>query len=320
MLKLKSVVACLLASGFTASVMAADIVKVGVFTVSSSLPYFVALERGYFKEVDIETQMTPFAASSLTLQAMVSEQIEAASNLVALEAANINARRPGTTFYLSVNGQSQQYKMEQFIVPKGSTAKTIKDLKGGRLFSAPGPGNVGAAKAVLKANGLVEGRDYTMQEQQMGVHVGALQSGNFDGGYTLEPMATIAQKQGVGQLLEAGVISTYLIGRKDALAYASGGVVSGKFLAERPAVAARYAAAWAKAVRDINNDPKVRVYLVKHLNTSGEIAPTVPLPKFTMIKDLRPVDYVDFQKFIDVAVENGIIKDKIDVKTIVKAF
>jgi NitT/TauT family transport system substrate-binding protein len=38
-----------------------------------------------------------------------------------------------------------------------------------------------------------------------------------------------------------------------------------------------------------------------------------------MTKDLRPVDYADFQKFVDLAVESGVIKDKIDVKTFLKA-
>jgi NitT/TauT family transport system substrate-binding protein len=316
---LKVLVAGLLACGFTATAVAADTVKVGVFAVSSALPYFIAVERGYFKEVDIETQMIPLNSGPLLVQAMVSDQVDAVSNLVTLEGANINARRPGTAMYLSINGQNDQYKMEQFIVKKGSTAKTIKDLKGAKILSAPGPANVSAAKAVLKANGLEEGRDYTIQEQQMGVHVGAIAAGTFDAGYTLEPVATIAQKQGVAQLLEAGVISTHLLGRKDALAFAAGGALTSKFIADRPAVATRYAAAWAKAVKDANSDPKVRDLLVKHMNTSAELAPTVPLVKFVMTKDLRPVDYADFQKFVDLAVESGVIKDKIDVKTFLKA-
>ena len=36
---------------------AQDKVKVGVFPVSSTLPYFVAVERGFFKEQNIETEM-----------------------------------------------------------------------------------------------------------------------------------------------------------------------------------------------------------------------------------------------------------------------
>jgi len=38
--------------------IAQDKVSVGVFPVSSSLPYFVALERGFFKEANIEPEMT----------------------------------------------------------------------------------------------------------------------------------------------------------------------------------------------------------------------------------------------------------------------
>ena len=34
---------------------AQDKVKIGVFPVSSTLPYFVAVERGFFKEQNIET-------------------------------------------------------------------------------------------------------------------------------------------------------------------------------------------------------------------------------------------------------------------------
>ena len=46
--------AAVLACGATAS-QAQDKVTVGVFPVSSSLPYFVAVEKGYFKEQNIET-------------------------------------------------------------------------------------------------------------------------------------------------------------------------------------------------------------------------------------------------------------------------
>ena len=35
---------------------AQDKVKVGVFPISSSLPYFVAIEKGYFKELNIEPE------------------------------------------------------------------------------------------------------------------------------------------------------------------------------------------------------------------------------------------------------------------------
>jgi len=299
---------------------AVDKVKVGVFPSSSALPYFVALERGYFKEVDIETEAVTFNAHPLTVQAIVTGDIDVASNLVTLEGANINQRRASTLTFISLNGQNAQYITEQFVVRIGSTAQSLKDLKGAKIMSAPGPANLGAAKAVLKSAGLEEGKDYTIQEQQMGVHIGAMQANTFDAAYTLEPLASMMIKQGAARRLEAGVISTHLLGRKEALAFAAGGALSNKFMTERPQVAARFASAWAKAVNDVARDAKVRELLPKYMNTSADIAPTVPLAKLVLVKDLTAQDMSDFQKFVDIGIQQGVIKGAIDVKTLIKAY
>ncbi len=300
--------------------LAADKVRVGVFPSSSALPFYVALERGYFKEADIDAEAVTFSAHPLTVQALVSGDIDGAANLVTLEGANINQRRAGTLVYVSLNGQNAQYITEQFVVRTGNTARTLKDLKGAKILSAPGPANVGAAKAVLKAVGLEEGRDYTIQEQQMGVHLGALQAGTFDAGYTLEPIASVMIKQGVARRLEAGVIATYLLGRADAQAYAAGGALSGKFVSDKPDVAKRYAAAWARAVKDIQSDPKVRDLLPKYMNTAADIAGTLPLPRFAMARELSAQDLADFQKFVDTGVAQGVVRGAVDAKSMVRAY
>lgn len=310
----------MLATSVATPSLAADKVKVGVFPSSSALPYFVALERGYFKEVDIETEAVTFNAHPLTVQAIVTGDIDVASNLVTLEGANINQRRPNTLTFISLNGQNSQYITEQFVVRIGSTAQSLKDLKGAKIMSAPGPANLAAAKAVLKSAGLEEGKDYTIQEQQMGVHIGAMQANTFDAAYTLEPLASMMIRQGAARRLEAGVISTHLLGRKEALAFAAGGALSNKFMTERPQVAARFASAWAKAVNDVARDAKVRELLPKYMNTSADIAPTVPLAKLVLIKDLTAQDMSDFQKFVDIGIQQGVIKGAVDVKTLIKAY
>jgi NitT/TauT family transport system substrate-binding protein len=180
-----------LAALMSTSALAADKLKIAVFPSSSALPYFVALERGYFKDVGIEPEAVNFNAHPLIVQALVSGDVDGASNLVTLEGANINQRRPNTLAYIALNGQSSRNIVEQFVVRNGHPAQSLKDLKGAKILSAPGPSNLGAAKAVLKAVGLEEGRDYTIQEQAMGVHIGAIQAGTFDAGYTLEPLASM---------------------------------------------------------------------------------------------------------------------------------
>lgn len=299
---------------------AQDKVRIGVFPSSSALPFYVAQERGYFKDAGITAEAVVFNAHPLTVQALVTGDIEGAANLVTLEGANINQRRPGTLSYISLNGQNAQYVTEQFVVRAGSSVQSLKDLKGAKILSAPGPANLGAAKAVLKTVGLEEGRDYTIQEQQMGVHIGALQAGTFEAGYTLEPVASVMVKQGVARRLEAGVISTHLLGRKEALAFAAGGALSGKFMKEQPAVAARFAGAWGRALKDIETDPKVRDLLPRYMNTAAEIAPTVPLARFVPAAALSTQDLADFQKFVDIGVGQGVVKGAVEVRSMVKAY
>jgi NitT/TauT family transport system substrate-binding protein len=297
-----------------------DKVKVATFLATSALPYYIAVERGYFKEVGIETEAVPFTTHPLILQALVSGSIDAVAVTTALEVLNMNILRPNTAFFISLNGQNEKYTTEQFVVRPDSTAKSLKDLKGARLFSAPGPANMSIARMVLKNNGLEEGRDYTLQEQPMGVHLGAIKGGNFDGGYTLEPLASLMIQQGAARRLEAGVIATHLLGSKEAYAITAGGVLSQKFIESRPDVAARYAQAWAKAIRDANNDPSVREFLVKHMNVPASIAPSVPLVRFAMIKDVEPAQLVYFQRLADLGVTMGVMKSKTDVHTWLKPY
>src|SRR5215467_13876303 len=126
---------------------AQDKVKVGVFPVSSSLPYFVALEKGYFKEQNIEPETVRLIGGPPNVAAMIGNQIDAAAVLVTIEGINANIKKPGVAMYISINSQNKTYQMEQFVVRKGFPATSLKDLKSARIMSAPGPANVTMAKA-----------------------------------------------------------------------------------------------------------------------------------------------------------------------------
>jgi len=297
---------------------AEDKVRVAVFNVSSALPFWVAQERGLFAAQGIAAEVVPLQAAPLIVQALVSGDVDMASNLVTLEGANINARRANTALYFALNGQNGAHRMEQVLVRTGNPAQRIADLKGARIVSAPGPANMAAARGVFAANGLQEGRDYTLTEQPMGVHVGALQAGTFDAAYTLEPVASIAQRQGAARLLEAGVISTYLLKKPEAEAYAAGAAVSGRFLQDRGDAARRVARAWEAAIALIGTDPSTRDLLAKHMQTPADLAATVPLSSFNMVKGMAPAAIADFQAFVDVAVGQGVVRDRIDVNAFLR--
>lgn len=302
-----------------AGVQAADKVKVGVFPVTSALPYFVALERGYFKDVDVETEMVRLIGGPALVSAMITNDIDVAANLVTIEGMNANLKKPGLVNYISINSQNKKYKMETFVVRKGFDAKSIADLKGAKIMSAPGPANIMMARAVLAANGLKEG-DYQLDQLAIPQHVSAMQAGTYDAGYTLEPAVTLMENQGSARSLETGVIATYILGDDNADAWVAGTAMTGKFLEDRPAVAERFAAAWARALDDIAKDDTVRKHLVKNTFTPEDIAATVPLVNFVLASDMTDADKAEFQQFMDFVSDNGILSEKVDVNKAIKTF
>jgi NitT/TauT family transport system substrate-binding protein len=315
-------VAAFALTSLPAAAQTPDLVKVGVFPISSSLPYFVAIEKGYFKENNIEVETIKLMGGPPNVAALITGQIDVSAVLVTLEGLNANIKKPGVAMYIAMHSQNEQYKMEQFVVREGliDKVKTLKDFKGLKLMSAPGPANLNTAKGILAKIGLKDG-DYTIDQLDMGQHVNALKAGTFDGGYTLEPSATIMANIGAGKTVEAGVIAKYILGDPKADAFAAGCALSSDFIAKRPDVAKRFAAAWAKAIDYINKNPAdARKYLAKNTMTPDNVVDTVPMLGYIMTKDMSAKQLGYLQAFTDFGTEIGVVPEKIDVKKYLKSF
>jgi len=297
-----------------------DKVKVGMFPVSSSLPFYVALDRGYFKELNIEPEIIKLMGGPPNVAALITNQIEVSAVLVMLEGLNANVKKPGVAMYIAMHAQNAKYRMEQFVAGTNAGIKTLADFKGKKLLSSPGPANLNTAKGILAKIGLKDG-DYTIDQLDQGQHVNAIKAGTFDGGYTLEPSATIIEKVGAGYTVEAGVIAKYILGDVNANAYAAGCAFTTDFIKARPDVAKRFAAGWAKAINFIKSNPAdARKHLAKNTLTPDDLVDVVPMLGYTMAKDMTPKQKEEFQKFADFGVEIGVVPEKIDVSKYVVSF
>src|SRR6266849_5279665 len=259
-----------LSAAVSGGAIAQDKVSVGVFPVSSSLPYFVALERGFFKEANIEPEMTKLMGGPPNVAAMMTNQIEVSAVLVTLEGLNANVKKPGVAMYISLNSQTKVWKMEQFVVRNGFKAET---------------------------------------------------AGTFDGGYTLEPNASMMIKAGVARSLEAGVISKYILGDETADAYAAGCAMTSDFIGKRPEVAKRFVAAWSKAIDFINKNPdEARKYLAKNTFTPDNVVDMVSMLGYVMAGDMTPKQIGDLQKLADFGNSIGVVPEKLDVTKVLHKF
>jgi NitT/TauT family transport system substrate-binding protein len=90
-LGLRLAAACTLVAATLAAVpaQAADTVKLGVFPSSAALPFYIAVNRGYFKEAGLEVEEVPMTSHPLTVQAIVSDNIDGAANLVKIGRAHV---------------------------------------------------------------------------------------------------------------------------------------------------------------------------------------------------------------------------------------
>ena len=122
----------------SAQAQARDKVTMGLFIASSAMPYFIARERGYFAAENLEVEGIPLANHPLIVQGLVKGDLDTASNLLSLEGVNINAIRPNTLQYFSINCQNDKYQVESYVVPPDSKITQLSELKGKRIFSAPG--------------------------------------------------------------------------------------------------------------------------------------------------------------------------------------
>jgi len=308
--------------GLAAGAEAADKVKVGVFPVSSSLPYFIARDLGYFQDLNIEPEMITLMGGPPNVAALITGQIEVSVVLVTLEGLNANLKKPGAAMYVAMNGQNASHRMEQFVVRSGlaDKVKSLADFKGLKLMSAPGPANLNTAKGILAKVGLKDS-DYSIDQLDMGQHINAMKAGTFDGGYTLEPNASVMNQLGFAKTVEAGVIAKYVLGDPEADPFAAGCAFSADFIAKRPDVAKRFAAAWARALDLIRSDPKAaRKHLLKNTLTPENVVDSVPMLGYVMVKDMTQKQIDDLQTFANFGHNIGVVPEKVDVRKYLQPF
>ena len=90
---------------------------------------------------------------------------------------------------------------------------------------------------------------------------------------------------------------------------------------QRPDVAKRFAAAWAKAIDFIKANPaEARKHLAKNTLTPDDLVDVVPMLGYIMVKDMTPKQRAELQKFADFGVQIGVVPEKIDVSKFTKSF
>jgi NitT/TauT family transport system substrate-binding protein len=291
---------------------AAPKLRIGYWPVAAGLPFFAAVEKGYFKEAGLDVEPLKFAGAQQVMEAMLAGRSDGSAN--GTGSANLaigEIAQPGLFKIFCTNPSNAKYVLEEFIVPKDSPVKTMADLKGKRVASGPGIQNVTLAKTMLERSGAGA---MSVTELPIGQHVAAIAAGQMDAIYTLEPTGTVGRLNGTTRVLEAGVVAHYILGDPQAPWHGGSASLTSEFLKKYPEVAKRYVAAYARGIDLVRKNPgEARQFLKGYTAIEGALTAEVPLASYLLYSDFKASDVAYFQKFYDLFTEKGIFEKKVVV-------
>ena len=301
--------------GLSQKAHADDKILIGFWPIASGLPLYVGLERGIFKEAGLQVEGAKFASAQQVAEAMIAGRIQGSANgtaSAALALAEITS--PGLLKIICSNPSNRKLVLDQFLVPKDSPVKAISELGGKKIACGPGIQNITLAKVILEKNGIANPQ---VTELPVGQHVPALAAGQIDAVYTLEPTGTAGRLKGVTRVLENGVIAKYVLGDPDAPWFGGSASLTQSFLKEKPELAKKYVAAYAKTVDWVRKNPdESRTHLDGFTAIEETLAKEVPLAGFTMYNEFKPADIDHFQKYFDLFTDRKIFSKRVDVKSL----
>jgi NitT/TauT family transport system substrate-binding protein len=286
--------------------------RIGYWPIAAGLPFYAAVEKGFFKEAGLNVEAIRFAGAQQIMEAMLSGRCDGSAN--GTGSANLaigEIAAPGTFKIFASNPSNVDNVLDQFLVPVASPVKSIAELKGKRIASGPGIQNVTLAKTVLERAGAT---GVAVVELPIGQHVAALAAGQVDAVYTLEPTGTIGRLNGTTRIVESGVIARYVLGDPKAPWFGGSASLTAEVVKKQPAEAKKFVAAYAKGIELVRSDPaEARQYLKGYTAIEGPLTGEVPLAAYTLYNEFTAQDIAHFQKFFDLFSEKGIFASRLMV-------
>ena len=287
-------------------------IRVGYWPIAAGLPFYAAVELGYFKEAGVNVEVIRLAGAQQIMEGMLADRIDGCAN--GTGSGNIavgELAAPGSFKIFCSNPSNVKNVLDQVIVPINSTVKVMADLKGKKVGSGPGIQNVTLAKTILERGGATGA---TVTELPIGQHIAALAAGQLDACYTLEPTGTIGRLNGTTRVIETGVIAKYVLGDPMAPWFGGSAALTSSFLKKYPEDSKKYIAAYAKGVTYVRTKAvEARQYLKGYTAIEGPLTGEVPLAAYTMFNEFTPADIGHFQKFFDLFTERGVFATRLMV-------
>lgn len=270
-------------------------VTLSIPPVGDSLPVYQAISEGYFEDEGLSVELTPAANGATTINALVSGSTDLAlvsyPSLITAYASDL----PVTIAAPAIAGTAD-YQAGLYVLADSSIEEPADML--GKKFATPSLGSVGDIwfRGVLLDEGL-DYDDVEFVELPQANMAAALEAGDVDGIFQTEPTLSATKAE-----LDVRAIG-FQEGPQGLFA------TSTSTLEDDPEVVEGFRAAMARAVEDLEADPRAVAVAQMPANTemSAATAETMGLPAYETEYDAAGV-----QDVIDLMAEVGLIEEAFD--------
>jgi NitT/TauT family transport system substrate-binding protein len=252
-------------------------IRVGYVPVLVNLPLFVALEEGFFQKHGLNVEAIEVQSPNNIIEGMATGRLEAAGVLAFPVLFSAETKYPGEIKIFATADETELDYVSAILVRRNSSIKTPEDLKGKRIGVYTGLTQVLFLKGIVSGMGLDPERDIEIVEIEPRLQIQGLEAGQYDALSTVEPYSTMAELNGVCDVLIANPRVKYLQNPFPSVATP----LSKDFIENNPEAARAYLSAMRDAIDFIRKNPqKAKSYLAKYTPVSGEIAGKTRLPRF----------------------------------------
>lgn len=293
-------------SGCIANNDSQNTVRIGYLPIVASLPLYVAQEKGFFEEQGVAVEAVEFQSSNSLVEALVAGKIDAIAETSAVPALAAEAISPGKLKFFSTSDITEKAPFDNIIVRKNSSISSLKELEGKKIGVFPGSSATLFLKKFLNESG-VDASTIQFVQLPPQNQLAALQSGSVDALHSYEPTTTIALQGGVSKRLYGSVYANILNHNPQ-----GAGVISTRFVAERPELAKKTVAAFDKTFDYIrNNEEDVRKTIIpKYAKLSPVVADKVVLLYMSRSDEINKES---LQAYANLLFEMGELKQKLNV-------
>jgi NitT/TauT family transport system substrate-binding protein len=251
-----------------------ETVKLGDLAAISNAAIYIAIEKGFFKEQGVNTEITNFDSAAKMVPAMVAGELEV--SVGSASAGLFNAVAQQAPFRIVADkGQTREgYGFSLLAVRKdlvdSGQIKTFKDLKGKKI-AILAKGNI----QHYLVGKMAEEVGLTVNDVELSFlgapnQVTAFETKAIDAAYAVEPWVARFTERGVAvrfrtpdQVKGLGPVQVGVI------------IYSGKFISERRPVAQRWMNAYIKAAELFHNrgtkDPEIAAILEKYTKVPAKV-------------------------------------------------